>query len=104
MSHVSECIRPHAPLHSGPGVKGPKTFQFQDTSVEIFPRLPNGQSIRVVIIRWSVTCSHGSTFHVVRNCGKWSYRIDYAFSSKPKRMTKARFVREIKRMGGGEHA
>jgi len=101
MSHVSECIRPHAPLHSGPGVKPPKSFQFADTSVEIFPRLPNGQSIKVVIIRRSVTCSHGGVFHVCRNAGRWSFRIDYAFSSKTTRMSKERFAREVTRMGAG---
>lgn len=100
MSNVSDCIRPIAPLSSGPASPAPRTFTFADDSVTIFPRLPNGQSCRVVIIRRTVTTSTGTVFHSVRNAGKWSFRIDYAFKAKTTRMPKAKFVAELTRMGG----
>lgn len=97
---VNDCIRPLAPLHTGPGVAAPRTFAFADDSVTIYPKLPNGQSCRVVIIRRTITTNGGTVFHVVRNAGKWSFRIDYAFKAKTTRMSKDKFVSEITRMGG----
>ena len=100
MSTVSDCIRPFAPLSTGPGTAAPRTFTFADDSVTIYPKLPNGQSCRVVIIRRAVTTNHGTVFHAVRNAGRWSFRIDYAFKAKATRMPKAKFLSELTRMGG----
>jgi len=91
-------IRPVAEI--APQTPQPRTFTFADNSVVIYPKLPNGQTCKVVIIRRSITSNHGSTFHVCRNAGKWSYRIDYAYKAKTTRMTKERFIAEITRMGG----
>jgi len=100
MAQCSPEIRPLAPVHVGPGIAPAKTFTFEDNSTTIYPKLPNGHSCRVVIIRRSVTSNHGSVFNVCRNAGKWSYRIDYAMQSKTTRMTKERFIAEVTRMGG----
>ena len=97
---ISNCIKPHRPLHYGPGTGAPCSFRFEDQSTVIFPKLPNGKSIRVVIIRRTLTTNAGTVFHVCRNAGKWSYRIDYAFKkNQTTRMTKARFLNELRRMG-----
>lgn len=100
MSNLSDCIRPIAPLSHAPVVAAPRTFTFADNSVVIYPKLPNGQSCRVVIIRRSVTSSTGTVFHVVRNAGRWSFKIDYAFKSATTRVSKDKFLSELNRMGG----
>lgn len=100
MSQVSPEIAPFAQLHRGPGLAAPKQFTFEDNTTVIFPKLPGGKSCRVVIIRRSVTSSHGTVFHVCRNAGRWSYRIDYAFQSKTTRMPRGKFIAELTRMGG----
>lgn len=97
---VSECIKPRGQLHQGPGTAPPRTFRFEDESTVIYPRLPDGKTIRVVIIRRKVTSSTGAVFHVCRNAGKWSYRIDYPFKGKTTRVNEKKFVSELRRMGG----
>ena len=96
---TSDCIKPRKPLHTGPGTAAPRTFRFEDTSTVIYPKLPCGKSIRVVIIRRQVISSTGAVFSVVKNAGKWSYKIQYAHQPKPTRVRKAKFVSELKRMG-----
>ena len=76
-----------------------RSFTFEDNTTTIFPKLPDGKSIRVVIIRRKLTSSGGAVFHVCRNAGKWSYRIDYPFKSTTTRLARARFVAELRRMG-----
>ena len=99
----SPIIDPLPPLHHGPGTAGPRAFKFSDDTVSVYPKLPNGQSIKVTIIRRSLTSNRGSVFHVCRNAGKWYYRIDYAFKERTTRMNKRKFVGEVKRMGGGAY-
>jgi hypothetical protein len=59
-------------------------------------------SIRVVIIRRKLVSSGGTVFHVCRNAGKWSYRIDYPYKSATTRLTRSKFIAELRRMGGGD--
>jgi hypothetical protein len=96
---ISECICPHRPLHQGPGVAEPRKFRFEDTSTVIYPKLPDGKSIRVVIIRRRVISSTGAIVSVVKNAGKWNYKIQYPYKTKPTRMKENQFVNELKRMG-----
>jgi len=77
-----------------------RSFKFEDNTVTIFPKLPSGKSIRVIIIRRKLTSSTGAAFHVCRNAGKWSYRIDYPFKPKTTRMGRSKFIAEVTRMGG----
>jgi hypothetical protein len=100
---ISDCIKPHRPLHQGPGTAQPRKFRFEDESTVIYPKLPDGKSIRVVIIRRKVISSTGAVFHVCKNAGKWSFRIDYPFKSKTTRMKKKQFVNEVLRMGAGSY-
>ena len=96
---ISDCIKPIRPLHTGPGTAAPRTFRFEDTSTVIYPKLPCGKSIRVVIIRRRVISSTGAIFSVVKNAGKWSYKIQYPYKTKPTQMKENQFVNELKRMG-----
>lgn len=106
MAYCSPVIRPLGRMPSGPGkLEGkPRTFSFRDDSTTIYPKLPNGQSCRVVIIRRMLASSHGATFHTCRNAGKWSYKISYPMKGKPVSVTKDRFLSELNRLGGAEHA
>ena len=81
-----------------------RTFKYEDDSVTIYPKLPSGKSIRVVITRRKLTSSSGAVFHVCHNAGKWSYRIDYPHKSTTTRMPRKQFVAELMRMGGTPHA
>lgn len=94
-------IRPLQHLHTGPGSAGPTTWTFEDNSIAIYPKLANGQSVRVVIIRRKIIGSNGATLHACKNAGKWSFRINYAFSTKATRMSAKRFFEEGLRMGCG---
>ena len=77
-----------------------RTFTVEDNTIEIYPKLANGKSIRVVVIRRKLTSSDGVIFHICHNAGKWSYRIDYPFKSVTTRMCRKDFIAEIRRMGG----
>jgi hypothetical protein len=101
MTTISPQIQPLPKLHTGEGT-GPKerTFTFEDVSTTIYPKLPSGQSIRVVIIRRRLTTNTGTVFHVCRNSGKWSFRIDYAYKDKTTRLTRTAWLKELHRMGG----
>jgi len=79
-----------------------RSFKFEDNTTTIYPKLPDGKSIRVVIIRRTLTSSGGATFHVCRNAGKWSYRIDYPFKPLTTRLTRSQFIAELRRMGGAD--
>lgn len=77
-----------------------KQFQFEDNSTVVYPKKEDGTSLRVVIIRRKLVSEGGATFHVCRNAGKWSYRIDYPFKPKTTRLSRAQFIAELRRMGG----
>ncbi len=85
---ISSCIAP-VRRHRGPGIlEGkPRTFTFTDNTTTVYPKLPGGGTCRVVIIRRSLASSYGAVFHVCRNAGKWSFRIDYPFKKGTTRMT-----------------
>jgi len=101
---ISDCIRPLAPVHNGPGIAPPRTFEFEDNTVAVYPFSQKlGKTIRVMIIRRDLRTSNGTVFHVCRNAGKWSYRIDYAFKPKTTRMDKKTFIAELTRMGGADY-
>lgn len=101
---VSEEIRPMAHIHRGPRQAPPATWKFEDNTTCIYPKLPGGGSCKVVIIRHKLTCSDGAVFHVCRNAGKWSYRIQYPFQQKDTRMPVEKFLLELTRMGGRQFA
>ena len=77
-----------------------RSFTFEDNTTVVYPKLPDGKSIRVVIVRRKLISSGGTAFHVCRNAGKWSYRIDYPFKPATTRMVRSQFVAELRRMGG----
>jgi hypothetical protein len=47
-----------------------------------------------------LTSSGGAVFHVCRNAGKWSYRINYPFKSVATWLARSQFIAELRRMGG----
>jgi len=49
------------------------------------------------------TLGGGATFHVCKNAGKWSSRIDYKFKDKTTRMTRSKFISELRRMGADQY-
>ena len=100
---ISDCIKPLRHLHVGPGKAPARTFKFNDSSTVIYPKLPDGKSIKVTIIKRALTSSQGVTFHVCRNAGKWSCRIDYPFKRETTRVTRSKFVGELRRMGAGDY-
>jgi hypothetical protein len=77
-----------------------KNFKFEEDNTVIYPKTKDGRSMRVVIIRRKLTSEGGAVFHVCLNAGKWSYRIDYPFKPQTTRMTRAKFIAELRRMGG----
>lgn len=77
-----------------------KEFTYEDDSTVIYPKLKDGSSIRVVVVRRKLTSPGGAVFHACLNAGKWSFRIDYPFKDKTTRMTRKQFVAELRRMGG----
>lgn len=81
-----------------------RTFKFEDDTTTIYPKKPDGTSVRVVIVRRKLTSDSGAVFHVCRNAGKWSYRIDYPFKPATTRMPRKKFVSELMRMGGTRYA
>jgi len=96
---ISECIRPLPHIHVGPGTAGKAVFTFINNDITIYPKLPSGQSCRVVIKRRNVISSNGAIISVCRNAGKWSYKITYAFSNKPTKLNHKQFVTEVTRLG-----
>jgi hypothetical protein len=96
-------LKQHVPVSIEDAPVNQAVWTTLDRSTTIYPKLPNGQSCRVVIIRREMTKAApgkpGTTFHVCRNAGKWSYRIDYRFKEKTTRVTRSKFVEELKRMG-----
>ena len=85
-------------------VTASRSFKFEDNSTVIYPKLPDGTSCRVVIVRRKLTSDSGAVFHTCFNAGKWSYRIDYPFKSATTRLPRKQFVAELMRMGGVRHA
>lgn len=77
-----------------------KEFEFEDNTTHIYPKKPDGTTIRVTIVRRKLTSKGGAVFHVCLNAGKWSYRIDYPFKKTSTRMSRAKFIAELRRMGG----
>ena len=102
MASLSACIAPfaHVDANATPIVR---TWSFEDTSTVIYPRGIDGRSMRVVIIRRLLTSNTGCRVSVCRNGGKWSFKIQRPFATKPTAMTKDRFASELQRMGIGAY-
>jgi hypothetical protein len=97
-------VRPMAPLSSGPAPTQTVSWDFDDQSKILFPKGRDGRSMRVVLLVRELRKSTGggtpTVFRVVRNAGKWSFKIQYQMSSKPTVMKAERFFAELERMGG----
>lgn len=105
---VSE-IRPMAPLFTGVKEAPARNWDFSDDSKILFPKGRDGKSMRVVIIvrelrMTSVGCDGSTLFRVVKNAGKWSFKIHYRMNAKPTSMKPERFFAELERMGGRGYA
>lgn len=102
MINVSDCIKPLKQLHEGPGIAPARTFKFSDDSKILNPKIP-GKNINIINIKRTLTSSHGTVFHVSRNAGKWSCRIDYALKHETSRVSRDKFVKELIRLGAGDY-
>lgn len=109
MSHCSDVIKPirqYEPVTmEEAATRNVVVWEFEDTSVTIFPKLPSGKSCRVhIILRELIKRINGrpAIFKVCRNAGKWSYKITYAFKDKPTTVNAITFIKEAKRMGASD--
>lgn len=103
MATISACIAPHAHVDSN-AAPIVRTWRFEDSSMVIYPRGIDGRSMRVVILRRSLTSNTGCVVSICRNAGRWSFKIQRPFASKPTSMNKATFMAELDRMGIGQYA
>lgn len=102
-------IRPMAPLFEGSKPAPKQSWNFHDDSKILYPKGRDGKSLRVVIIvrelrLYSEGCEGHTLFRVVRNAGKWSFKIHYRMKDKPTSLKPEKFFAELQRIGGGTYA
>lgn len=107
MAQVSDIIRPHRQLSTTPPSEAPasqRRYEFADDSTVLYPKGRDGKSMRVVLIRRSVTIHYpGSAkptvYSVCRNAGRWSYKVQQSLKPEPIRLSRDRFLASARNMG-----
>jgi hypothetical protein len=105
---VSE-IKPLQPLFKGKKEAPKKSWQFIDNSRILYPKGTDGKSMKVTLIirelhLQSEGCEGATVFRVVKNAGKWSFKIHYRMKDKPTSMKAEKFFAELNRMGGWSYS
>lgn len=98
-------IKPMAPLFEGKKAPPKQIWDFHDDSKILYPKGKDGSSMRVtLIIRELRVMNEGfdgeTVFRVVKNAGKWSFKIRYRMKETWSPMKAEKFFMELKRMGG----